>query len=76
MKFEEFVKLVVASISDEEIEVSDGLLWYENYMNAALENGYINELMVSNIGKNINRKTMAEILYMVISINDGWSDRL
>jgi len=71
LKFEEFVKMVVVAVSDEEIGVSNGMFWYENYMNAALKNKYIDEQMLLNIGKNIDRKTMAEILYRVIENNEG-----
>jgi hypothetical protein len=71
LKFEEFVKMVVVAVSDEDIGVSDGLLWYKNYINAALENDYITELMLLNIGRNIDRKTMTEILYRIVVDTEG-----
>ena len=71
LKFEEFVKMVVVAMSDEDIEVSGGLLWYKNYMSAALEKGYITELMLLNIGRDIDRITMAEILYRVVVDTEG-----
>lgn len=71
LKFEEFVKLVVVSVVDEPVKVSDGLLWYQSYIDVALENNYIDKLMLLNIGQSINRATMAEILYNVLSNTKG-----
>jgi len=67
LKFEEFIKMVVVAVVDEPVNVSEGLLWYQSYINIALENNYIDKLMLLNIGQNIDRATMAEVLYNVLS---------
>jgi len=67
LKFEEFIKMVVVAIDGTVAGPKQGQEWYQNYIDKALENNYILEQQKTLISQNIDRKTMAEILYNVLS---------
>lgn len=71
LKFEEFVKMVVVAVADKPMEMIQGQEWYQIYIDIAKENNYINKESIKLIGQNIDRKTMAEIIYNVISIKEN-----
>lgn len=66
LKFEEFIKMLIVAVSDDAIEQKEGQEWYQIYIDKALEGKYITEQQKSLIGQNIDRLTMAEILYNVL----------
>ncbi len=67
LKFEEFIKMLVVAVENELTEQKDGQEWYQIYIEKAIEGKYINDLQKSLIGQNIDRRTMAEILYNVLT---------
>ncbi len=67
LKFEEFIKMLVVATENELGEQKDGQEWYQIYVDKALENKYITEQQNELIGQNIDRQTMAEILYNVLT---------
>lgn len=67
LKFEEFIKMLVVATGEEPTERKDGQEWYQTYIESALEGKYITEQQKSLIGQNIDRQTMAEILYNVFT---------
>jgi len=71
LKFEEFIKMLVTATSKEKIETIQGEKWYKVYIDIALENSYITKDMEKLIDTNIDRKTMAEIIYNLIAATDG-----
>ncbi len=71
LKFEEFIKMLVTATEKEEIKLAEGEKWYKPYIDIALENNYIIKDMKKLIGTNVDRKTMAEIIYNLIASTDG-----
>ena len=67
LKFEEFLKMLVVATEDEPAEQKEGEEWYQTYVEKAEESKYISEQRKSLIGQNIDRQTMAEILYNVLT---------
>ena len=67
LKFEEFIKMIVVAIDENNIGQAQGQEWYQVYVDKALENKYITEQQKAFIGQNIDRKTMAEIIFNVLS---------
>ena len=67
LKFEEFIKMLIVATSDEPAEQKEGQEWYQIYIDKALESKYISEEQKSLVGQNIDRKTMAEVLYNVLT---------
>lgn len=71
LKFEEFIKMLVTATEKDEIKLAEGEKWYKPYIDIALENNYIIKDMDKLIGTNVDRKTMAEIIYNLIASTDG-----
>ncbi len=71
LKFEEFIKMLVTATEKETIKLAEGEKWYKPYIDIALENNYIIKDMEKLIGTNVDRKTMAEIIYNLIASTDG-----
>lgn len=71
LKFEEFIKMLVTATGKEKVEAIKGEKWYKAYIDIALENNYITKDMEKLIDTNIDRKTMAEIIYNLIAATDG-----
>jgi len=71
LKFEEFIKMLVTATEKEKVEAIQGEKWYKAYIDIALENNYISKDMEKLIDTNIDRKTMAEIIYNLIAATDG-----
>ncbi len=67
LKFEEFIKMLVAAVEEQPIEVKEGQEWYQPYMEVAESNKYIAEQQKALLGQNISRGTMAEILYNTLT---------
>ena len=67
LKFEEFIKMLVVATVDELTEQKEGQEWYQIFIDEAIESKYITELQKSLISQNIDRQTMAEILYNVLT---------
>ncbi len=67
LKFEEFIKMLVVATEDELAEQKEGQEWYQIYIEKAFESKYITEQQKALIGQNIDRQTMAEILYNVLT---------
>lgn len=67
LKYEEFVKMLVVATGEEPDELEEGQEWYQGYIDRATENKYITEQQKAVIGQNIDRRTMAEILYNVLT---------
>lgn len=66
LKFEEFVKMVVVAVEKDDIEPTQEGNWYDSYIDIAIKMEYINDKLVVNVGQNIGRGTMAEVLYNVL----------
>lgn len=71
LKFEEFIKMLVTATEKEKINATQGEKWYKVYIDIALENNYITKDMEKLIDTDIDRKTMAEIIYNLIATTDG-----
>lgn len=67
LKFEEFIKLLIMAVDGQAIEQKEGQEWYQIYIDEAIEGKYITEQQKEFIGQNIDRQTMAEILYNVLT---------
>jgi len=67
LKFEEFIKMLVVAVENKTIELEQGQEWYEIYVNSAFESRYITEQQKSLVGQNIDRQTMTEMLYNVLT---------
>lgn len=69
LKFEEFIKMLIVATGEELTEQKEGQEWYQIYVDKALEGKYkyITDEQKSLIGQNIDRKTMAEILYNLLN---------
>ncbi|WMJ77865.1 S-layer homology domain-containing protein [Sedimentibacter sp. MB35-C1] len=67
LKFEEFIKMLVVAVEEEPFERKEGQEWYQGYIEKAIESKYITEEQKSLISQNIDRRTMAEILYNVLT---------
>jgi len=67
LKFEEFLKMLIVATDGEPAEQKEGQEWHQNYIDKALESKYISEQQEAFIGQNIDRQTMAEILYNVLT---------
>lgn len=74
LKFEEFVKMVVVATEDKPIKAIQGQEWYQIFIDTAKENKYISEGLTKLIGQNIDRKTMSEIIYNVISSKEDFKE--
>ena len=64
LKFEEFLKMLVVATDGEPAEQKEGQEWYQTYIDKAK---YISEQQKALIGQNVDRQTMAEILYNVLT---------
>ncbi len=71
LKFEEFIKMLVTATEKEKIDIPQDTKWYRRYMDIALEKNYITKDMEKLIGTDIDRKTMAEVIYNLIAATDG-----
>nr|WP_312579568.1 S-layer homology domain-containing protein [Sedimentibacter sp.] len=71
LKFEEFIKMLVVAVEKELVSQKGEHEWYQIYIDKAIESKYITEQQKSLIGQNIDRVTMAEILYNVLSNTKG-----
>ncbi len=67
LKFEEFIKMLVAAVEEQPIELKEGQEWYQPYMEVAESKKYIAEQQSVPVGQNISRGTMAEILYNTLT---------
>lgn len=67
LKFEEFIKMLIVATGDKTIEQEQRQEWYQIYVDTALEYNYITKQQKLLISQNIDRKTMAEIIYNVLS---------
>jgi len=67
LKFEEFIKMLVAAVEEQPIELKDGQEWYQSYIEVAESNKYITEQQRLLLGQNISRGTMVEILYNTLT---------
>ena len=74
LKFEEFIKMVVVAVADEPIVMVQGQEWYQIYIDVAKKNNYINEDLTKLIGQNIDRNTMADIIYNVLSNKEDFKE--
>lgn len=71
LKFEEFIKMLVVTVEEDLVNQKGEHEWYQIYIDKAIESKYITEQQKSLIGQNIDRATMAEILYNVLSNTKG-----
>jgi S-layer family protein len=71
LKFEEFIKMLVVAVEEELVSQKGEHEWYQTYIDKAIESKYITEQQKLLIGLNIDRATMAEILYNVLSNTKG-----
>lgn len=67
LKFEEFIKMLVVAVEEELVSQKGEHEWYQIYIDKAIESKYITEQQKLLIGQNIDRQTMAEILYNVLT---------
>lgn len=67
LKFEEFIKMLIVAVEEKTIVAQPGQEWYDGYISLAEQNKYITEKQKSLVGQNIDRKTMAETIYNVLS---------
>ncbi|MBP1926722.1 hypothetical protein J2Z76_002592 [Sedimentibacter acidaminivorans] len=67
LKFEEFIKMLVVAVEEKLVSQKGKHEWYQIYIDKAIECKYITEQQKSLIDQNIDRQTMAEILYNVLT---------
>jgi len=67
LKFEELIKMLVVAVEGEQVNQKEEQEWHQIYIDKASESKYITEQQKSLIGQNIDRQTMAEILYNVLT---------
>lgn len=75
LKFEHFVKIIVNAINpNEDLTNNSNALWYQRYIDIALQNGYITEEMTGLINSDITRDTMSQIIYNVLSKQENFQE--